>query len=105
MICFNWTNPFTVFVYHFLYSITSRKPDAFYISKRLYSLVSLPTLVKEVLGDVMEKMVGFCGLVCSECLGFLATQKDDDDERRRVAELWSKQYDADIDFSITVSTF
>ena len=44
----------------------------------------------------MEKMIGFCGIVCTECPGFLATQKDDDEERRKVAELWSKQYNADI---------
>ena len=44
----------------------------------------------------MEKMIGCCGIVCSECPGFLATQKDDDEERRKVAELWSKQYNSDI---------
>jgi len=44
----------------------------------------------------MEKMIGFCGIVCSECLGFLATQKDDNDERRKVAELWSKQFNVDV---------
>ena len=44
----------------------------------------------------MEKMIGFCGIVCTECPGFLATQKDDDSERSKVAELWSKQYNVDI---------
>ncbi|MFH1961488.1 MAG: DUF3795 domain-containing protein [bacterium] len=44
----------------------------------------------------MEKMIGFCGIVCTECPTFLATQKDDDDERRKVAEMWSKQYNMDI---------
>ena len=39
-------------------------------------------------------MVAVCGTVCSECHAFLATQKDDDAER--IAELWSKQYNADI---------
>jgi len=46
--------------------------------------------------EKMEKMIGFCGIVCSECPGFLATQKDDNEERRKVAELWSKQYNSDI---------
>lgn len=44
----------------------------------------------------MEKMIAFCGIVCTECPAFLATQKDDDGERRKVAEMWSKQYNVDI---------
>ena len=44
----------------------------------------------------MKKMIGFCGVVCTECPAFLATQKDDNNERRRVAEMWSKQYNAEI---------
>ena len=44
----------------------------------------------------MEKMISFCGIVCSECPGFLATKKDDDEERRKVAELWSKQFNTEI---------
>jgi hypothetical protein len=44
----------------------------------------------------MEKMVAMCGLICSACPAFLATKNDDDDERKRVAELWSKEYGADI---------
>lgn len=44
----------------------------------------------------MDKMVAFCGITCSECPAFLATQKDDDNERRKVAELWSEQFNAEI---------
>ncbi len=44
----------------------------------------------------MERMVAFCGIVCSECPGYIATQKDDDEERRKVAEEWSKMFDVDI---------
>jgi RecJ-like exonuclease len=40
----------------------------------------------------MDKMIAYCGIVCSECPAYLATQKDDDAERKKVAELWSKQY-------------
>jgi len=40
----------------------------------------------------MEKMLGCCGIVCSECPVFVATQKNDDSERRRVAEIFTKQY-------------
>ncbi|HEX74775.1 MAG TPA: DUF3795 domain-containing protein [Dehalococcoidia bacterium] len=41
-------------------------------------------------------MIAFCGTVCTECPAFLATKKDDDIERKRIAELWSKRYNADI---------
>ena len=44
----------------------------------------------------MEKMIAFCGTVCAECPAFLATQENDDDQRRKAAESWSKQYNADI---------
>jgi hypothetical protein len=45
---------------------------------------------------IMEKVIGFCGIVCDECPALLATQKNDDNERKRVAEQWSRQYSADI---------
>ncbi len=44
----------------------------------------------------MDKMIAFCGIVCTECPAFLATQKDDDNERMKVAELWSKEYKTEI---------
>ena len=44
----------------------------------------------------MNKIIAICGIVCSECPGFLATQKDDDAKRKEVAESWSKQYNATI---------
>jgi len=40
----------------------------------------------------MEKMIGYCGIICSECLVLIATQRDDDSERKRVAEMFTKQY-------------
>jgi len=39
----------------------------------------------------MDKMIAFCGLTCTECPTFIATRKDDDEERKKVAELWSKE--------------
>lgn len=44
----------------------------------------------------MERIVAYCGLTCSECPAYLATQNDDDAERERVAKTWSEQYDSDI---------
>jgi hypothetical protein len=44
----------------------------------------------------MEKMIGHCGIVCSECPTLHATQKDDDKERKQVAETWSKQFGFDL---------
>jgi len=40
----------------------------------------------------MAEMVAYCGIVCTECPGFIATQKDDNARRKEVAEQWSKQY-------------
>ena len=33
----------------------------------------------------MEKMIAYCGLVCSDCGAFIATQKNDDKMRAEVA--------------------
>ena len=37
----------------------------------------------------MEKMIGVCGIVCDNCPAFIATRKDDDGERQKVAAMWS----------------
>ena len=44
----------------------------------------------------MEKMIAYCGIVCSECGAFIATQNDDDAKRRETAEIWSKKYNHDF---------
>ena len=41
-------------------------------------------------------MIACCGLDCSKCEGFLATQADDDIKRAEVAKQWSARYDVDI---------
>ena len=37
----------------------------------------------------MEEMIAFCGLVCTGCPAFIATQNNNDEERKRVVEKWS----------------
>ena len=44
----------------------------------------------------MDKMIAFCGLSCSGCPAFIATQKDDDKQRKKTAKAWSKIYKSDI---------
>ena len=46
----------------------------------------------------MDKIISYCGIICTECPGFIATQKDDNDERKKVAEQWSKEFNRDIKF-------
>ena len=38
----------------------------------------------------MKKFIAFCGLDCEKCEARLATVNNDDDRRKKVAELWSK---------------
>ncbi|MFC1724729.1 DUF3795 domain-containing protein [candidate division KSB1 bacterium] len=44
----------------------------------------------------MERRISICGLVCSDCPAFIATQADDDEARVKTAQEWSKQYNSDI---------
>jgi len=41
-------------------------------------------------------MIGCCGLDCSKCEGYIATQENDDVKRAEVAKEWSARYHADI---------
>ncbi len=38
----------------------------------------------------MERIVAACGLICTECPAYIATQEDNDQKRAKVAEDWSK---------------
>lgn len=40
----------------------------------------------------MEKMIAYCGIVCSECDAYIATQTNDDALRAKIASEWSKTY-------------
>ncbi len=40
----------------------------------------------------MVKILAYCGLVCTDCDAYKATQNNDDALRQKVAEKWSKEY-------------
>ena len=44
----------------------------------------------------MEKQIAYCGLVCTDCLAYIASQADDDKQRKEVAETWTKEYKIDF---------
>lgn len=44
----------------------------------------------------MEEMVAYCGIVCTECPAYIATQNDDMGALKLTAERWSKEYQSDI---------
>lgn len=37
----------------------------------------------------MQKIIAICGLICNDCPAFIATQKNDEKKKKRIAELWS----------------
>jgi hypothetical protein len=42
----------------------------------------------------MERMIAYCGLICTDCPAYIATQAGDRAELERVATLWREEYDA-----------
>jgi len=44
----------------------------------------------------LNDIIGICGLNCSACPGYIATQNDDDVQRKIVAEEWSKAFSKSI---------
>jgi hypothetical protein len=41
-----------------------------------------------------EKMIAYCGLVCTKCPAYIATQAGDQEGLERVAAQWSKEFHA-----------
>ena len=44
----------------------------------------------------MEKQIAYCGLICTDCGAYIATQNDDDKQRKEVAEEWTEKYKHDF---------
>lgn len=44
------------------------------------------------MAETEEKQVAYCGLICTDCGAYIATQKNDDTLRKQMAEEWSKKY-------------
>lgn len=44
----------------------------------------------------MTKMIACCGLVCTECPTFIASQDDDDNARAKTAAYYQKTYGFDL---------
>jgi hypothetical protein len=42
--------------------------------------------------EMVKKMVAYCGLVCTDCGAYIATQQNDDKLRQKVADDWTKKY-------------
>ena len=42
----------------------------------------------------MDRLIAYCGLVCTDCPAYIATQAEDSLELERVAAQWRAQYNA-----------
>jgi hypothetical protein len=42
----------------------------------------------------MDKIIAYCGLICSDCSAYIATQADDYAALERVAAQWREEYNA-----------
>jgi len=52
--------------------------------------------VKKQEGQTEKKLIAACGLTCSDCPAYIATQKNDDALRAETAKKWSEMFKADI---------
>ena len=44
----------------------------------------------------MDKIIAVCGITCTECPAYQATQDNDDELRAKTAAEWSQMFNADI---------
>ena len=54
------------------------------------SIVQIIILPKRRLDRIMSEMIAFCGLDCSQCKAFKATQAKDAERKRQLAEQWTE---------------
>ncbi len=47
-------------------------------------------------GSIMEKIIAYCGLVCTDCPAYIATRNDDQEGLKKVPEQWSKEFKATL---------
>ena len=47
-------------------------------------------------GSIMEKIIAYCGLVCTDCPAYIATRNDDQEGLKKVAEQWSKEFNESL---------
>ena len=40
----------------------------------------------------MEKQIAYCGLICTDCAAYIATQNDDDEKRQEVVDDWTVRH-------------
>jgi hypothetical protein len=40
----------------------------------------------------MDKMIAYCGLVCTDCPAYIATKENDEKKAEETALLWAKEY-------------
>jgi len=43
-----------------------------------------------------EEMIGFCGITCTKCEAYLATQTNDEERAKKTAAMWSKQFQINV---------
>lgn len=44
--------------------------------------------------DLMDKIIAYCGLVCSDCPAYVATQANDLAALEKIAKQWREEYNA-----------
>jgi len=41
-------------------------------------------------------MIAYCGLICTDCPAYIATQENDNSKRAKTAKSWSKEFGVEI---------
>ena len=54
------------------------------------------TSLSEKEAETVPKMIAMCGLVCTECEAYIATQNDDHEAKVKVAEKWTKMWGVEL---------